>query len=152
MLIVFSDNNDCVTSFCQNGKETINMMREGLEILDLVEISSWKLGLVLVTPVGEWGGVTTFTDLHCCCRLVNRKEPRSQTTMRRRSNDTTSCLPPVLQEDQNKQRSGRHENTDAHIFPPPVNFLLLLPTTLAHLSLSLSAASQSGRHALVAPL
>lgn len=54
---------------------------------------------------------------------------------------------------QNKQRSGRHENTNAHTFrPPPVNFLLLLPTTLAHLLLSLSAAFQSGRHAPVAPL
>lgn len=47
--------------------------------------------------------------------------------MRRRSDDTTSCLPPVLQEHQNKQRSGRRGNTDAHIPSPPVNFLLLLP-------------------------
>lgn len=111
-----------MTSFCHDGPETFNPeMRERLKILFLAKMSVRKLCLLSVTPVGGH-------YLHRSCRcLVNWKEPRSQTTMRRRSNDTTSCLPPVLQERQNKQRSRRHEDTDAHISSPPVNFLLLLP-------------------------
>lgn len=98
---MWSDDNS-VMSFCQDGPETVTpKMSERLKILFLVKMSVRRLWLVLVTSVGGH-------YLHRSCRcLANWKEPQSQTTMRRRSNDTTSRLPPVLQEQQNKQRSGR---------------------------------------------
>lgn len=61
--------------------------------------------------------------------------------MRRCCDDATSCLPLVLQEDKTNRRADDIK-TLKFIFPLPVNFLLLLPTTL-HTSRCLSMLPRS---------